>query len=321
MIIDTHCHLSSPGLAQAIAEQTPYRLRVDRDNKVISTILGRQVPVLTEEERIAQMDAAGIHAQVMSVGIFNLFSREQLSASHQVRMAISQVVNDYLASICRHYPRRFMGYADIPLSLGDEATREMIRSIDNLHLHGICLLTNHEGKYLDDPEFRSFFEEANRRGVVIFVHPAHPPSRQGFMDLEMYALVGYPCETTLAFCRLAYSGFLERFSKITFIMSHVGGAIPFLWHRIDNTCKEKLPEPPTSYLRRCYYDTALSDTESLMLAFKRVGDHLMLGTDNPYNRREMSHNIASIEDMDVPDETKIKILGGNALNLLYKRAE
>lgn len=316
MRIDIHCHLSSEGLAQAISRYTPFNLGIDRENKILSTALGIKMLLLNEDERIEEMDAMGIDVNVVSVGTYTLFSEQQLKESSKIRLTISQVVNDYLASICQRYPQRLMAFADIPLTLGDEAIKEMNRALDELHLQGIGLVTSFDGKYLDAPEFKSFFDEANRRKAVIFVHPFNPPAMsQGLMDMKMYRPVGFPFETTLTFCRMAYSGFIEQYPDITFILSHVGGAIPFLWPRIDYAFQGDLVNPPTHYLKRYYYDTALSDTESLMLAYKRVGDHLLFGTDYPFKKEHVNLSLASIESMDVSHEVKRKILGENALSL------
>jgi predicted TIM-barrel fold metal-dependent hydrolase len=322
MKIDTHCHLSSEGLAQAISRYTPYNFVIDRKNKILSTALAEKMPLLNEDERIEEMNEMGIDVNVLSVGTYILFSEQQLKKSAQIRLTISQVVNDYLASICQRYSRRFMAFADIPLTLGDKAIEEMTRSLDELHLHGIGLVTSFDGKYLDAPEFKSFFTEANRRKAIIFVHPFNPPAtRQALMELEMYRVVGFPCETTLTFCRMAYSGFIEQYPDIIFILSHVGGTIPFLWPRIDYTYPGGSSNPPTHYLKRYYYDTALSDTDSLMLAYKRVGDHLILGTDYPFKKEHIKRTLDSIEGMNVSDEVKRKILGGNAVSLFHRHME
>jgi aminocarboxymuconate-semialdehyde decarboxylase len=321
MKIDTHCHLSSEGLAKTISKNTPYKFGIDRKNRILSTALAETMPLLNEDERIEEMDEMGVDVNVLSVGTYILFSEQQLNESVEIRLKISQVVNDYLASVCQRHPQRLMAFADVPLTLGDKGIKEMMRSLDELHLHGIGLVTSFDGKYLDAPEFQPFFEEANRRKLVAFVHPFNPPgTRQALMELEMYRVVGFPCETTLTFCRMAYSGFIAKYPDLTFILPHVGGTIPFLWPRIDYTYNGNLPHPPTYYLKRYYYDTALSDTKSLMLAYQRVGDHLVFGTDYPFKKEHISRTLASINGMPVSEELKDQILGGNALSLFSDRA-
>jgi aminocarboxymuconate-semialdehyde decarboxylase len=147
---------------------------------------------------------------------------------------------------------------------------------------------------------------------------------EALKDYHMFFLVRLPYETTLAVGRLAYAGVLEQFPDITFILSHAGGTIPFLWWRLDYgyienypTCRDHIRVPPSHYFRRCYYDTALSDTDSLMLACKRVGEeHLLFGTDTPYRTDALKQTVKMVEDMDITDETRVKILGGNALALI-----
>jgi aminocarboxymuconate-semialdehyde decarboxylase len=325
MKIDTHCHLSSEGLAKAISKHTPYQLYVNSGKGTMGTAQGVNMVLLNEDERIADMDEWGIDANVVSVGTYTLFTEKQL-APHDIRLKLSQVINDYLASICQQYPKRLMAFADISLPLGDDAIKEMTRSLVDLHLHGIGLVTSYSGKYLDVPEFRAFFEEANRLKTVIFVHPFLSTSSQGLMEMDMYRVVGFPAETSTTFCRMAYSGFIEKYPDITFILSHVGGAIPFLWPRINTTYESyssnlniaPLAFPPTHYLEKYYYDTALSDTESLMLAYKRIGNHLMLGTDYPFSKTHVARTISAVNGMNVSNDVKNKIFGGNALSLLKR---
>ncbi|MBI4642090.1 MAG: amidohydrolase [Candidatus Tectomicrobia bacterium] len=329
MKIDVHCHLSSPGFAEAIAKKTPYSFRVDREKGIMTTFLGVNLPLNTEEERITHMDRLGIDTQVISVGTVALLSGQESSCSLRNRMALSEAINDYLASICQQYPDRFMAFADIPLSLKDvdAATHEMIRSTDGLGLNGISLLTNYDDRHLDAPELQPFFEEANRRRLVILLHPKHPLGEmEALRDYSMYALVGFPYETTLTVARMVYSGLIERFSKITFILSHAGGTIPFLWSRIDwgysvdlPGCRKYLQRLPSDYLRHFYYDTASADPKSLMLTYERVGDHLIFGTDHPHGRGpDIQRTVEAIEAMDVPATTKARIFGDNAVALLRK---
>ncbi|KAJ7924708.1 hypothetical protein B0H13DRAFT_1863740 [Mycena leptocephala] len=39
---------------------------------------------------------------------------------------------------------------------------------------GVALTSNHEGKYLGNPEFIPFFARMERKTAIIFVHPANP---------------------------------------------------------------------------------------------------------------------------------------------------
>lgn len=287
--VDVHCHLFSPGLAESIDQNTPFHIRIDRQRGIMSTFLGLELPLMTEEDRVAEMKRIGVDRQVIAVRTAALLEWGELAASPENRLSLARTVNDYLSMMCQEHPLNFGAFADIPLALGDSATEEMIRALDRLKLSGITLLTNYGDKYLDAPEFQPFFEEANRRRAVIFIHPTHPFGREVLMDYHMYGIVGFPHDTSLTAGRMAYAGFFQRFPNITVILSHVGGTIPFLWWRMDLgyhlnwlDCRSRLKAPPTEFLKQLYYDTALSDAESLMHAYRRIGDHLVLGTDHPY---------------------------------------
>ena len=82
-------------------------------------------------------------------------------------------------------------------------------------------------------------------------------------------------------------------------------------------CRETLSERPSEYLKRCFYDTALSDTPSLMLTYERVGNNLMLGTDHPYSTEGVQRTVRAIQAMTVSSKTKVRIFGGNVLALLH----
>lgn len=46
-------------------------------------------------------------------------------------------------------------------------------------------------------------------------------------------LVGFPLDTTLAAAKLVFSGVVERFGGIRWVLAHLGGAIPYLAERLD----------------------------------------------------------------------------------------
>ena len=99
-----------------------------------------------------------------------------------------------------------------------------------LKAEGICLLTNYGGRYLGDPKFDPVFEELNRRGAVVYVHPTEGPCTCGF-ELPAASLE-YPFDTTRAIASLLFSGTFSRARNIKFIFSHAGGTIPFIADRL-----------------------------------------------------------------------------------------
>ena len=320
-VVDVHYHVLSPGLAKEVAGCVSSHARINLSKNVSLTTDGDEVPMLTEEEQLDEASRAGIDILAFSAQSASYLWPEELPASPEARLNLSQTINNYIASVCRRYPDRFMGLADIPqVGLGKLAIEEMRRALNELGLSGINLFSSYDGKPLDAAEFRPFLEEANRLKTAIFIHPTFR-MEEAIKDYHMFVLVRLPYETTLTMTRLAYAGVFEQFPDISFILSHAGGTIPFLWWRVDYgfnenypTCRDHIQVPPSNYLKRCYFDTALSDTDSLMLAYKRAGgDHIMFGTDAPYRTDALTQTRKTVEAMDVTDETRAKIFGGNAL--------
>lgn len=332
-IVDTHCHLYSVGLAQAIAANTAYKPIIDEENGVVHSPSGIVVPIVTEEDRLAEMDRAGVDVQVLSARVPSFVdwqgSRGIQASPDWVNLV--STVNDYLASVCTAHPDRFRAFADIPLLAGEAATHELVRALDDLKLHGVILYSNYDGKYFDDPEFDEFFAEANRRRAVIFVHPIQPPGdRERIKDYHLYILASYPYDTTVCATRIVYSGLLERYPDLTFILSHAGGTVPYLWWRLDmgywgvggtwagkEDVRRRLSAPPSEYFSRMYYDTALTDARALEHCYERVGDRILLGSDVPFGTLE--HTVGAVREMDVPDAVRTNILGGTAMGLLASR--
>jgi aminocarboxymuconate-semialdehyde decarboxylase len=103
-------------------------------------------------------------------------------------------------------------------------------------------------------------------------------------------IVQYTFDTTLAVGSLISSGVLDRFPTLTLILAHGGGALPYLAGRFD--CMHGRSDagagivaagPPSTYLRRMYYDTLLHDAHALRYLASRVEiDRLLIGTDDAF---------------------------------------
>ena len=171
------------------------------------------------------------------------------------------MINDSYAGLIAKHPKRFKGFASIPMDAPDEALKELHRAIDELKLNGVILLSNIGGKALTSPEYRPFFEEANRMKLCIFLHPMLPANSEPFKEYVLGPIIGFPFDTSLAVARMCYDGMFAEFPDIRWIIGHLGGAIPYLMERMDNgfrdfaECRSKIDQLPSTYLKRLYYDT------------------------------------------------------------------
>ena len=123
----------------------------------------------------------------------------------------------------------------------------------------------------------------------MFVHPGFPPHA---LPLEHHPvwLYEFTFETVRAVANLIYSGALERYPRIRFQLAHLGGAVPFLAHRIASLA-DRVPEAASQapagaleYLKRFYYDTGLADNAAALAATREIvpADRIVYGTDWPY---------------------------------------
>jgi aminocarboxymuconate-semialdehyde decarboxylase len=142
-------------------------------------------------------------------------------------------------------------------------------------------------------------------------------------EFWLMPLVGFLMDTTLAAAHLVFAGVPARFPRIRWVLGHLGGAIPYLAERLDRgfhafgECRQHIDRPPSEYLKRFYYDTVNFDPQALTLAIAFAGaDHIMAGSDYPHQIGSLTSMLQSIRALDLDDETKEAILGGNAARLL-----
>jgi len=135
-------------------------------------------------------------------------------------------------------------------------------------------------------------------------------------------LVGFLMDTTLAAAHLVFAGVAERFPRIKWVLSHLGGAVPYMAERFDRgfhnfaECRRNIDRPPSEYLKTWYYDTVNFDPRALRLAIDFAGaDHILAGSDYPHQIGSIPSMLSSIRGLDIPDAAKAGILGGNAARL------
>ena len=324
MRMDLHTHYYPPRYFEAI-RGTPgeFSFGTDPAGRTIIQYRGARffgiTPPMTDPlRRLEDMDRVGIDVEVVSLSTPNVFFTD---AARQAEIA--RMVNDAYAELIARYPKRFLAFASIPMDAPEAALEELHRAIGVLKFQGIILLSNIRGRPLTDPAYRPFFEEANRMGLCIFLHPMLPTHAEPYREYVLGPLIGFPFDTTLAVARMCFDGMLRDLPHIRWIVAHLGGAIPYLMERLDNgfrdlaECRAKIDELPSVYLKRLYYDTVTFSPHTLGMARDLVGtDHMVMGSDYPHLLGSIDRAVSSIEALGIPAAEKDRIFSGTALSIL-----
>jgi aminocarboxymuconate-semialdehyde decarboxylase len=275
----------------------------------------------TLDDQLADLDAVGIDRQVLSVGPLQPQLPDAAGATEAARLA-----NDLYAAVCRAHGDRFSAFAALPLPHVDAALAETARALDTLGMVGVTLGCSVAGRPLDDPAFTPLFAELDRRATLLFLHPVGACPDPLMADFGLAWMLGATVEDSVAALRLVFSGLTSRYPRLQIIVPHLGGTLPFLLRRLDDSVDGHRPGAParafeglpSSALRRLWYDTANGHPAALRCACESFGaDRLMLGTDYPYRRgANLEHAVGYVDASDLATQDAEAIRGGNAAALL-----
>ncbi len=321
MRVDVHTHMQPPEFLKCLIESGRYDVERGQGEQLIVKEKGaRFLTVIPEmhqpSDRIATMDAAGIDVQILSISVPQVYFLDGLAA-----VELARLCNDALAAVVQQYPDRFRALASIPLTADiDASIEELARCMDTLGMPGFLIGANIDGRPIDDPKLDPFYEEANRRGAVMHIHPMVPAGIDTMGQFALAPLVGYPFDTTQAIARLIFSDFFGRFLGISVVGSHLGGAIPFLSARLDAGYQtypdcQGISRPPSEVIERLYLDTTGASAAAIELAADVVGEErLLFGSDFPHVVGDLAGGIAAVENA-VSRRHRGKVLGDNAAAL------
>jgi 6-methylsalicylate decarboxylase len=273
----------------------------------------------TLDDQIADLDAVGVDRQILSVGPLQPQLPDAAGATQAARLA-----NDLYAAACREHGDRFSAFAALPLPHVDAALAEAARALDTLGMVGVTLGCSIAGRPLDDPAFTPLFAELDRRATVLFLHPVGACPDPLMADFGLAWMLGATVEDSVAALRLVFSGLTTRYPRLQIIVPHLGGTLPFLLRRLDDSVNghgapaRAYEGLPSGNLRRLWYDTANGHPAALRCACESFGaDRLMLGTDYPYRRgANLEHAVGYVDASGLAPEAAEAIRGGNAAALL-----
>jgi aminocarboxymuconate-semialdehyde decarboxylase len=323
MIIDFHNHYFPPQYLDAIRSGgSAFRVTRDGDGNPVLHSPGDYnvlVPGHRDLEFRARVLAdAGVDKQVLT---FTCPGTSIETPDRAVELA--RIINDAFAEDVRAWGGRFTALAHLPMNAPDAAAEEATRALTELELPGVMLLSNASGVPLSDDRFLPVFEALNRVGAVVYIHPTYPVGVEVMEKYMLMPMVGFLMDTTLAAASLVYAGVVERFPAITWVLAHLGGAVPYLAERFDRgfeaypECRERCSVAPSEQLKAFYYDTVNFDPACLALAERFAGaDHLLAGSDYPHMIGSLAKMKASVDAMALTAEERAGVRGGNAARIL-----
>jgi aminocarboxymuconate-semialdehyde decarboxylase len=323
MIIDFHNHYYPPQYLEAIRSGgSHFRVTTDDDGNPVLHSPGDYnvlVPGHRDLEfRARVLDEAGVDRQVLT------FTAPGTSIETPERaVELCRVINDAFAEDVARWGGRYTALGTLPMNAPDAAVDEARHVTGELGLPGVMLFSNASGVPLSDDRFDTLFRALHDAQSVVYIHPTYPVGVEVMEKYMLMPMVGFLMDTTLAAASLVYAGVVERYPGITWVLGHLGGAVPYMAERFDRgfeaypECRERCTVAPSEQLEAFYYDTVNFDPACLALALGFAGaDHIVAGSDYPHMIGSLNKMCSSIDGMDVSEADHAKIRAGNAARIL-----
>ena len=322
-IIDFHNHYYPPAYVKALESSTSrVRVTYDADGNPCVHYPGDYNILVPGHRDIAYrqrvLDGHGVTTQVLTFTTPGVHVEPP-----EVAIRLAREINDAFAQVIQERAGRFTALATLPLNDPAASVVELERAMKNLGLPGAMVFSNVNHVALADDGFAPLWKKADELGAVIYIHPTDPSGVDAMLDYWLMPLVGFLMDTTLAASKLVFSGVVARHPRIRWVLTHMGGAIPYLAERLDRGyrafagCRRNIDRPPTEYLKQFYYDTVNFNPSAIRLALEFAGpDRILAGSDYPHQIGSIPLMLESIRSLEIDEVVRQKILGGNAAALL-----
>jgi predicted TIM-barrel fold metal-dependent hydrolase len=276
------------------------------------------------DKRLAEMDAAGIDMQVISL---QYPGTEQLEAAEAIPLA--REANDFLDAAVKKHPTRFAGFAALPTAAPDKAAAELESRVRQQGFKGAIINGHNRGRYLDDKFYWPILECAQALDVPIYLHPTRPPqpvieaSYGGFAPDVSWMFSGpgwgWHIETGVHVIRMILGGVFDRYPKLQIVIGHLGEGLPFMLPRLDRNMAPSLTKLKRSlgdYLRQNIHYTfaGFNFPATFLDLLLEVGvERIMFSIDYPYGSMAAARTF--LEQVPVTAADRERIAHGNAERL------
>ena len=323
-VVDVHIHFLSPRVFDALrrgADAHGVRLL---DGEGVRLQVGEEPPTrpllpalytLEHHRRFLAEQGIGsaVFGPLMDVAGYSLPPRRAAAWSRLQNEALAETLSGAGGT---HY-----GLATVPMQDAKLAAEELRVAVRDCGLKGAMVDPNAVGRPLGDPAFDPFWRAAADLAAPVILHPYLLEAVERFGAHYLHNLVGYPFETTLGAASLVLGGTLDRVPALTVVLVHGGGFFPYHIGRFDRghqtrpEARRDCASPPSTYLRRFYYDTLLQRSEALGYLAGIVGhDRLLLGSDHPFWLGD-PEPLRTVREAGLGADAEAQIVGGNAARI------
>jgi aminocarboxymuconate-semialdehyde decarboxylase len=323
--VDIHSHVAVPAAAAFVKPHldpmtNPLVLHATAETRALNQKQEADIRerITSHDRRLTELDAMGVDFQLVMPPPPQCY----YTVPVEIAVEAARMVNDGIAEFVGKRPDRFAGLGSVPMPDGHEAAKELERCVGKLGLKGAQILTNVAGRELSDPAFEPFWKKAEELNALILLHPSGFTEGKRFARFSFSNTIGNPLETTIALHYLIFDGVLERHPNLKILAVHGGGYLGAYPGRIDHAWGARsdahgtLPHPPTSYLKKIYFDSVVFTPEQLAELVRLYGaDHVIMGTDYPFDMADYDP-IGHVASVGLDAAAVAAVAGGNAKRLL-----
>lgn len=323
-VIDMHTHALSRRVTPIVADvfdpkTNPYLRDMSAESAATDAEQGKILPelMLNPDERRRAMARMGVDIQVIAPAP----AQQHYWADEERQVTLSRVQNEDIAALVAQDPAHFVGLGTLPMRFPARAVAEAVHAVETLGLRGFQIDSRVEARELSDPAFDPFYARLAQLRAPLFIHPLGFSHGQRLGAFFMVNTVGQPLEETIAISHFIMGGVLDRHPDLDVVIAHGGGYYPFYAGRIDHAWKYRpevrklCPEPPSTYLKRFWYDTCVFDPLLIGRLVETVGaEHVMLGSDYPFDMGDPDP-VGAVKKAGLSDADRQRILHDNAARL------
>jgi uncharacterized protein len=277
--------------------------------------------------RLRFMDNHGLALQVLSLP--SLFGLDSLPMAEA--LPLLTLFNDATAAAVVAHPNRLASLAALPFGDMMQAALEYRRARRELRLLGAIVPINYFLSIEGVAALAPLLEMAQAEGGHLFLHPGRRPDEAAAMDAT--GTDRYPDsimarrqleiqhQVAAAMVTLLWGAMPARYPGLSFHVANMGGTLPLVIERMDQTARLRGSEPmlPSERLRATpiMVDCSSMGPIAISAAVACFGaDKVLFGTDHPIYRSDAM--LKAVAGAGISESDRRAILHDNGAGLLQR---